>query len=199
MIVVLPDLQLDYFPANIQDNTWKNVKKKSSFFLAAPRSKHTPQVSRMVHTRRIRKKSSGKSRTFSLSREGVPPTIPDQQKYNERFSGLTMSKRDNSVQSVEYHWGVNHFVVVKFPQILHLGDSALVELKFVLLEPQGDLLEYVVNNHYYEILVVTIERSNQDGKKVNIAVLHFPWLGKNLFHDADNLLRSENNNFLSGP
>lgn len=110
-----------------------------------------------------------------------------------------MAKSDDSVQSVEYHWRVNHFVVIKFPQILHLGDSALVELELVLLEAQGNLLEYIVNNHDYEILMVTIERSNQDGKKVNIAVLHFPWLGKNLFHDVDNLLQSENNNCLGGP
>lgn len=113
--------------------------------------------------------------------------------------GLTVSECDNSVQSVEYHWGVNHFVIVKFPQILHLGDPSLVELEVVLLEAQGDLLEYVVDNHYDEILVVTVERSNQDSKQVNIAVLHFPWLGKDLLHDVDNLLRSEKNICLGGP
>lgn len=199
MIVVLPDLQLDHFPVNIQGHTWKNVKKKSSFFLAAPRSKHTPQVSRRVHTRRIRKKSSGKSRTFNLSREGVPPTIPNQQQKMGFPQGLTVSERDNPVQSVEYHWGVNHFVIVKFPQILHLGDPSLVELEVVLLEAQGDLLEYVVDNHNDEILVVTVERSNQDSKQVNIAVFHFPWLGKDLLHDVDNLLRSEKNICLGGP
>lgn len=106
-----------------------------------------------------------------------------------------MSKRDNSVQSVEYHWGVNHFVVVQFPQILHLGDSALVELELVMLEAQGDLLEYIVDNHNDEILVVTVERSNQDSKEVNIAVLHFPWLGKYLLHDVDNLLNGQKRTF----
>lgn len=102
-----------------------------------------------------------------------------------------MSERNDSVQSVEYHWRVNHLVVVKFPQILYLGDSALVELEFVMLEPQGNLLEYIIDNHDDEILVITVEGSNQDSKKVDIAIFNFSWLGKNLLHDVDNLIRSE--------
>lgn len=60
-----------------------------------------------------------------------------------------------------------------------------------MLEAQGNLLEYIVDNHNDEILMITVEGSNQDSKKVDIAVLHFSWLGKNLLHDVDNLMRSE--------
>lgn len=109
-----------------------------------------------------------------------------------------MSERDNSVQSVEYHWGVNHLVVVKFPQILYLGDSALVELEVVMLQAQGNLLEYIVDNHNDEILMITVEGSNQDSKKVDIAVLNFSWLGKNLLHDVDNLIQSEKKVYFGG-
>lgn len=65
-----------------------------------------------------------------------------------------------------------------------------------MLEAQGNLLEYIVDNHNDKILMITVEGSNQDSKKVNIAVLHFPWIGKNLLHNADNLIRSEKKDFI---
>lgn len=68
-----------------------------------------------------------------------------------------------------------------------------------MLEAQGNLLEYIVDNHNDEILMITVKGSNQDSKKVNIAVLHFSWLGKNLLHDVDNLTRSEKKIYLGGP
>ena len=51
---------------------WKYVRKLSSFFLSAPRSKHEPQVSRRVHTRRTRKQSSGESIGEGTSGHGRP-------------------------------------------------------------------------------------------------------------------------------
>ena len=65
--------------------TWKKVKKKSSFFLAAPRSKHTPHVSRALQTRRMRKKSSGGSREFNRPGVGVPLAVI-------RISGRTVKR-----------------------------------------------------------------------------------------------------------
>lgn len=67
-----------------------------------------------------------------------------------------------------------------------------------MLEAQGNLLEYIVDNHNDKILMITVEGSNQDSKKVNIAVLHFSWLRKNLLHDVDNLIQSEKRIYLSG-
>lgn len=73
MHVVLVELALKFLE-KIDNHTWKKVKKKSSFFLAEPRSKQWPQVSRRVQTRRTRKKSSGRSSGLILPGMGVPPS-----------------------------------------------------------------------------------------------------------------------------
>lgn len=187
MRVVLPDLQLDYFPINIRVIPGRTLRKNRAFSWP-----HHDQSIRHKCQEGCTQDGFERSRPANQGHSTYPGKVfhPLSQISNKTMGvpqGLTVSKRDNSVQSVEDHWGVNHFVVVQFPQILHLGDSALVELELVMLEAQGDLLEYIVDNHNDEILVVTVERSNQDSKEVDIAVLHFPWLGKYLLHDVDNL------------
>lgn len=98
-----------------------------------------------------------------------------------------MSESNNAVQSIKYHGRIDHLVVVQFPQIFYLSDAALVELKVILFQTQIDLLEDIVNDHDDKVLVVTVQRSKEDSKQMDIAVLHFPGFGKYFLHDANDL------------
>lgn len=100
---------------------------------------------------------------------------------------LTVSESDNSIKSIEYDWRVDHLIVVQLPQIFYLSDAALVELKIILFQTQVDLFKNIVNDHDDKVLVVAVQRSKEDSKKMDIAVFHFPWFGKYLLHDIDNL------------
>ena len=68
-----------------------------------------------------------------------------------------MSKGYNSVESVKYHWRVDHLKIVQFPQILYLRDSSLIELEVILFKARGNLLEDIIDDHDDKILVVTVK------------------------------------------
>lgn len=67
-----------------------------------------------------------------------------------------MSESDNAVQSVKYHWRVDHLVVVQLSQIFYLGNAALVKLEVILFQTQVDLVKDIVNDHDDKVLVVAV-------------------------------------------
>ena len=75
-----------------------------------------------------------------------------------------MSERHNAVQSIEYDRRIYHFVVVKLSKVLCFRCSALIELEIILLETEGNLLQYVIDDSDGEVLVVTIQGSKKNGK-----------------------------------
>ena len=170
--------------------TWKNVKKKSSFFLADPRSKQCPQVSRRVQTRRIRKKSSGRSSGWILPGIGVPPSTMSVNKQDQQRSDidqLTIAKRDNPIQRVEDDRRVDHLVIVQLSKVLDFSDALLVELELILLESKGDSLEDVVHDPNHEILVVPVESADKNCEEVDIAVFDLDRLRKHTLQDINHL------------
>ena len=113
MEIVLFNVSENIYTFPWTTNTWKKVRKKSSFFLAAPRSKQAPQVSSNVQHKRILKKSSGISRGFNLPHVGVPPAVYSSVNGSEiAIIELTVSESNDPIECVKYQRRVNHFVIV---------------------------------------------------------------------------------------
>lgn len=111
---------------------------------------------------------------------------------NYRLGELTMAECNNPVQCVEYYRRVDHLVVVQLPEVLDFGNALLVELELVLLEAQRNLLENVVYNSNHKVLVVSIERTDEDGQKVDIAVFDLNRLAETAFENPNHLVHINN-------
>ena len=84
-----------------------------------------------------------------------------------------------------------HAVVIELAEVLDFGDAALVVAEVVLLEAEGDGFDDGVDDTDDESRVVAVEGAEEDGQEVDVAVLDFAGLGKDLVKDGDDLLLGE--------
>ncbi len=80
-----------------------------------------------------------------------------------------------------------HSVVVELPKVLDLSDTALIELKVILLEAERDGLNHGVDDANDEFRVVPVDGTEQDREEVDVAILDLSGLGEDLVKDGDNL------------
>lgn len=80
-----------------------------------------------------------------------------------------------------------HAIVVKLSQVFNLGDPALVESEIVLLESEADRLDQRVDDADHEFAMVPIQRAEENGEEVDIAVLDLSWFGEDLVKNRDYL------------
>lgn len=99
----------------------------------------------------------------------------------------TVAEGDNPIKCVKDDWRINHLVVVQLAEEFDLRDTSLVELEVVVFETQRDSLEDVVDDTDHEILVVSVQSTNQDGKQMNVAVLDLDWLAEHAFQNTNHL------------
>lgn len=112
------------------------MRKLSSFFFSAPRSKHEPHVSRRVQTRRTRKQSSGESIGDGASGHGRPSAVTARvsTRSNQRARGeRTVAEGDERPECVKDDSRVDDTVVVQLAEVLDRRDSLLVVLEAVRL------------------------------------------------------------------
>ena len=160
--------------------TWKNERKKSSFLLAVPRSKQLPHVSRMLQTRRMRKKSLGWSKGLILPGIGVPfaDNVSEGLIWGRRRR--TVTKSDDAVHRIKDDRRVHHLVVIELAKVLHLRDPLLAHFEVVLLKAKRDTLKKVVKNSNNKVLMISVESPNEDGEEVDVAILDLPWFREDL-------------------
>ena len=80
-----------------------------------------------------------------------------------------------------------HAIVVKLSQVFNLGDPALVESEIILLESEADRLDQRVDDADHEFAMVPIQRAEENGEEVDIAVLDLSWFGEDLVKNRDYL------------
>jgi hypothetical protein len=101
---------------------------------------------------------------------------------------FTMTKSDDSVQSIKYYWRIDHLVVVKFSEVLGFCDSSLVIFEIVLFQPDRYLLKDIVHYANNKLLMVTVKGTCKDGEKVDVAILDLPRFGEYFLQYRDNLV-----------
>lgn len=92
-----------------------------------------------------------------------------------------MSEGHDSIHCIEDDRMINHPIVVKLTKILDLCNSALVEFEIILLQSKHDVFQEIVNDGSDKVLVISIQRTYKDCKKVNITIFDFAGLRENLF------------------
>ena len=98
-----------------------------------------------------------------------------------------MTKSDDPIQSVEYHGRIDHFIVVELSKILNLCNAFLVEFEVVQLEAQGDLFQDIVHNIDDKTLMISVQRTNEDRKEMNVAVFDLDRLAKDALQNINHL------------
>ena len=100
-----------------------------------------------------------------------------------------MAKSHNFIHHVEDDRVLQHSIVVKLAKILHLRNPSLEEPKIILLKPEIDEFNNVVNDLDDKFWVIAIQSTKEDGKEMNIAIFDFPRLRKDLLQNLYNLAR----------
>lgn len=134
-----------------------------------------------MQAKRTRKKSSGISRGFIFPGVGVPPSVrlSVNKNYGIRIRICsTVSKRNNSIESIEYDRRINHFVIVQFTKILYFRKSPLVEFEVILFQTDSDPLEDVVDGSDHEVLMIPVKSTREYSEEVNTAILNLLWFAE---------------------
>lgn len=82
---------------------------------------------------------------------------------------------------------LQHPIVIELSQEFDLGDTPLVELKIVVLKAEADGLEQRVDDTENELVMVSIQRTEENGKEMDIAVLDLARLGEDLVENCNYL------------
>lgn len=98
-----------------------------------------------------------------------------------------MTISDDPIQGIKYHRRIDHLVVVQLSQILDLSNALLVELEFILLKSQSDILQDIVHDADDKVLVISIQSADEDCQKVDVAVSDLDWFTEDAFQNIDNL------------
>jgi hypothetical protein len=91
------------------------------------------------------------------------------------------------IHGIEDHGMLEHPVVVKFPDILHLSDAPLVELEIILLKAKEHGLCDSIDDLDNKVTVVPLQCAQQDCEKVYVAILDLSGLGEDLMENCNNL------------
>ena len=81
-----------------------------------------------------------------------------------RSFALTVTESHDSIQSIKYYRVIDHAIIVKLAKVLDLCNPSLVEFEVVLLQTEHDVFQDIVDNSRDEILMVTRQCANHDGK-----------------------------------
>lgn len=98
-----------------------------------------------------------------------------------------MTKGHDLVHGVEDHGVLKHSVVVELPKVFDFGDTALVELKIVLLEAERDRLNHGIDNADDKLGVIAVNGAQKNREKVDISVLDLSGFREDLVKDGDDL------------
>ena len=84
---------------------------------------------------------------------------------------LTVSERNKAVKSIKNDGRINHLVIVQLSEIFDLCDAPLIEFEVILLEAECNLLEKVVDDHNYKVLMIAVQGPDQNRKEMYITIL----------------------------
>ena len=102
-----------------------------------------------------------------------------------------MSEGHDSIHCIKDDGMINHTVVIQFTKVLDLCNSALIVFELILLQANYDVFQEIVNDRRDKVLVISIQSTGEDCKKMNIAVLYFAGFREDLLQDSNNLLSLE--------
>lgn len=118
---------------------------------------------------------------------GGPPSKDVSMLSTSNMLLLTVSKCHYAIHCIEDHGVVNHAIIVKFAQVLDLGEPALVEFEIILLQAKCNAFENGVNNRNHEALMISVESTRKNRKEMYVTVLDFPRPGEYLLENSNNL------------
>lgn len=75
-----------------------------------------------------------------------------------------MSKRHDTVHDIENNRVIYHTIVVQLSKVFDFSNSSLIELEVVLFQTKHNVFEDIVNYCSDEILVIAIQRTDQNCK-----------------------------------
>jgi hypothetical protein len=82
---------------------------------------------------------------------------------------------------------LQHSIVVELAEIFDLSNTALQEAEVVLLKPEANGLNDIVDNADHEFGMVTVDGTQQDGQEMNAAILDLSGFGEHLLEYSNNL------------
>ena len=98
-----------------------------------------------------------------------------------------MTERHDLVHGIKDDGVLEHSVVVELPKVLDFGDTALIELKVILLEAECDGLDHGIDDANDKVRVVPVNSAQQDREEVDVAIFDLSGLGEDLVKDGYNL------------
>lgn len=101
----------------------------------------------------------------------------------------TVTECHDAIQCIKDDWMINHSIIVEFAKVLDLCKSSLVEFEIILFQPDHDILQDIVDDCCNEVLMVTVQSTSENCKKMNITILDFSGFGEDLLEYGDNLSR----------
>lgn len=101
-----------------------------------------------------------------------------------------MPESHDLIHCVEHDRMFKHSIVIELAQIFDFCDTSLVELEIILLQPEVDRLDDIVDHRHSKIRVVSVDGTQENRQDVDAAVLDFTRFRKNLGDDRYNLQES---------